>query len=144
MGQTRDGTQTRRGAAQRIAFVGAAHAHAHGLAVRKHPAIKIRRDFALVVDIATRRVVTWLPHRRLDDLVIGEHVFGFVRIRNGLARHFRPCAIGPHHHAGADPHGFGVLAGRVFFGGHRGVMHPQLTALVVHQFVKKRLAPHSA
>ncbi len=142
IGETRDGAQTRRGTAQGIALVGAAHAHAHGLAVRKHPAIKVGRDLALVIHVAARRVVAGLAHGRLDDLVVREHILGFVRIGDGLARHFRARAVGPHHHAGRHLDRLRMFSGSVFFGRDRGVVHPQLTAVVVLQLVKNRLATH--
>ena len=80
--------------------------------MREHPAIKIRRQFALVKHVATGPVVA----RRLDsrgahNFVIGKHAFGVACAGHRLACDFRPCAVGTNDAAGADP---GSKSARLF------------------------------
>ena len=65
------------GMAQRKAFVGAAGANAQGIAMGKDPAVKIRRQLALVIHIAAAGVIAGgLDRRGFDDLMVSEHILG--------------------------------------------------------------------
>ena len=122
--QVRQATQLAQapnGRAERIALVGAARANAHGVAVREDPAVKIRRKQAVVVHVAAVRVVAGVALRGLDDLVVCEHVFGFLVALDGLARHFGLGTISPDHVAGAHADRrvvFVFASGRVMHPGH--------------------------
>ena len=80
-------TQAAHGIAQRKAFVSAAGAHAHGVAVGEHPAIKVRRQMTLVPHITALWVITRLALRCGQNLVVSKHQFGSMGIGNGLASH---------------------------------------------------------
>ena len=106
---------------QGIALVSAARADAHGVAVGEDPAVKIRRERAVVIDVAAVRVVAGVVLWGLDDLVVREHVFGFLVALDGLARHLGLGAIGADHIAGthADRRMVFVFTGwRVVHTGH--------------------------
>ena len=72
----------------------------------KNPAVKIRRQLALIKHITARIVVI----RRLDgwganDLVVGKNALGVAGARHGLAGDFRACAVCANDAAGADSGG---------------------------------------
>ena len=93
-------TQGTHGAAQGKALVGAAGADAQGVAVREDPAVKIRRQGALVKNIAARAVIAG----RLDlggahDLVVRKHVTRALCTGHRLPGYFRSRTVCADHTA---------------------------------------------
>ena len=65
--------------------------------MREHPAVKIRRELALVIHIAARAVIAFgLDGWDFDDLVVSEHILGVLSsVHTGLAGYLRLGAVGP-------------------------------------------------
>ena len=100
MRQTPQFAQAADSRTQGIALVSAAGADAHGVAVGEDPAVKIRRERAVVIDVAAVRIMAGVTLRGFDNLVVSEHVFSFLVALDGLARHLGLGAIGADHIAG--------------------------------------------